>query len=144
MVKNKRGWVRIIEVFISITLVAGVVLILINNNNPQDNFSESILAMEESILKEIKINESLRAEVLNANLPTNWSDFELNGLKEVRHIINEQKSPILECEARVCSLDNPCVQNLHMNESIYASSSVFSANLDIYSPRQLKLFCWKK
>lgn len=144
MVKNKRGWVRIIEVFISITLVAMIVLILVDENIPRDDLSDKVSSMEISILKEIRINESLRGEILNANIPTNWSDFESGGLTGVKGKIEDSKFSVLECEAKICSLEDQCSQDSNITKDVYARSGVFSANIDIYSPRQMSLFCWEK
>ena len=143
MVKNKKGWVRIIEVFFSITLVAGVVLILLTKTIPGNNLSDEISSMEKFILNEIRINDSLRVDILRADIPTNWSDFETNGLKGVLDKIDEDKFSFLECEARICSLEDSCEQNSEMNGDVYAQSMVLSSNIDIYSPRQLRLFCWE-
>jgi hypothetical protein len=142
MVKNKRGWVRIIEVFVSITLIASIALIIIGNNIQERNYSEEISSMELRILKQIRINETLRDEVMNAGVPTNWSDFESNGLIEVVEKINNEKFSILECEAKICSIDEQCNQDSNIRKNVYARSGVFSTN-NVYNPRQLKLFCWE-
>lgn len=143
MVKNKKGWVRIIEVFLSITLVAGVVLVLLTKTIPEDNLGEQISSMEKFILNEIRINDSLRTRILNVDLPTNWSEFEVSGLKGVVDKIDEDKFSFLECEARICSLEDPCKQNSDINGNVYANSIVISSNIYIYNPRQMRLFCWE-
>ncbi len=144
MVKNKRGWVRILEVFVSITLVAGVVLISLSNGLPEDSLPGEISIMQNSILTEIRINDTLRTEVLNAPLPSNWSDFDSLELNQTRNKINEEKFSFLDCEAKICGLNDLCKQDSNVTGNVYALSGVISANVDVYSPRQVKLFCWER
>ena len=73
-----------------------------------------------------------------------WGNFDSNGLEGVRNKINERTPADLICEARVCDLDKVCAMEQIIDADVYAQAVAITANNEIYSPRQLKLFCWKK
>jgi hypothetical protein len=50
----------------------------------------------------------------------------------------------LECVAQICLPENPCLLERESEKSIYAQSVLITSTLDIFNPRQLKLFCWEK
>jgi hypothetical protein len=145
VIKNKRGWVKVLEVFVSILLVTGIVILLLNKTYFRDDLSEEVNNMEISILRDIQLNESLRGDILSvSNLPVNWSDFDSIGLTGVKNKIIENKLGSIDCEAKLCSLYDACRIEEDLVKDIYVESLVISSDLESYSPRQLKLFCWEK
>ena len=141
--KNKRGWIKIVEAFISILLVTGVVLIFINQGYiGKKDISSKVYSVELSILREIELNNSLRADILNADLPVEWdhASFPL----EVKNKISARTPNYLTCEAKLCKMDDVCILEKDFDKDIYSQSASIVSNLEIYSPRQLKLFCWVK
>ena len=156
---NKKGWIRIVEAFVSLIFIIGVLLIVLNKGGiSKEDISSKMYDIELSILREIELNDTLREDILKANrsdydpgtdespLPINWSDFNNPevGLLEVRNKINERLPNYLGCEARICEMNRICVPDKYSEKEIYAQSVAISANLELYSPRQLKLFCWVK
>ena len=134
-----------IEVFIAIMLMAGGVVFVLNKNSFAGG--EVIEASEKltHIIKTIQRDYSLRGEILNAVLPVEWDDFGSSGLTNTRAKIIEKTPENLICEAKVCALDDDCVNaGAPEDRNTYSESGYFSADLDTYSPRQLKLFCWRK
>lgn len=139
--KNKRGWIKIVEAVISVLLVTGVVLIFINQGYiGKRDISSKVYSVELSILREIELNNSLRTDILNADLPVEWdeADFPL----EVRNKISARTPNYLKCEAKICKMDDVCILEKDFDKDIYSQSASIVSNLEIYSPRQLKLFCW--
>src|SRR3989339_37656 len=95
MGNEKRGWIRIVEAFVSILLIAGAVLVLMNEGYiAKTDISQKVYDAELSILRDIELDETLRTEVL---------EFE---------------------------------------DDLYVQAVGITANLQIYNPRQIKLFCW--
>jgi hypothetical protein len=142
-IKSKHGWIRLIEVFVAILLLTGVLLIVTDRNNPSKESATSleISKKEISILRDIELNNTLRTEILNAPLlPVEWSNFSV-GLPNVKNKIEYLTPPNFECTAKICWLNRACLMEGLSGESIYAESVVISANLNKYSPRQLKIFC---
>ena len=143
--KNQRGWIRIIEVFVAILLIMGVVLLIINNVYiGKKDLSVGINKNELSILREIELNNTLRAGILaTVSLPIEWSEFDSSGVGDVKDKITEKTPNDLECEAKICEINDGCLLDTTLEKDIYAKSIIILANSEIYNPRQLKLFCWE-
>src|SRR3989304_9064990 len=107
---NKHGWIKIVEAMTAILLIAGVVLIAINQSRgiEEDIFSR-IHNNQISILRDIQLNNSLREEIANSTItpPIEWSEFDLLANKTKTRII--EKTPnYLECEAKICEIGDLC------------------------------------
>ncbi|KHO51286.1 MAG: hypothetical protein QT05_C0044G0001, partial [archaeon GW2011_AR13] len=80
MGNEKRGWIRIVEAFVSILLIAGAVLVLMNEGYiAKTDISQKVYDAELSILRDIELDETLRTEVLELEdsiLPLELSDSE--------------------------------------------------------------------
>ncbi len=141
--KNKRGWIRIVEVFISILLMTGVLMLVIDRDVFEErDVSLEIHEMQISILRNVELDNSLRGDVLLASLPVSWNNFGTSGLTSVRDEIISRTSADFICEAKLCSLQDNCLFDNSIEENVYVQRVIIAADLEIYSPRQLKLFCW--
>lgn len=139
-IKSKKGWIRIVEAFVAILLIAAALLMTINRGAlEKDNTIDHIYEYETSILRGIELNQGLRNEILNLdNVPVEWNDFPEN----VRNEIVNKIPAYLNCEGQICDIDDDCFIDDLPQKDIYVRSTIISANLEIYNPRQLKLFCW--
>ncbi|MBU2052872.1 MAG: hypothetical protein KJ721_01360 [Nanoarchaeota archaeon] len=144
--KNQRGWIKIVEAFTAILLIMGVVLIVIDKGYvKKEDFSLEIYKKGTSILKEIQLNDTFRENILSVDsLPVEWDEFDSKGLGNVKSKIIERTPNYLDCKAKVCSIDDDCILAINFDKDVYVQSVAIIANLEIYSPRQLKLFCWEK
>jgi hypothetical protein len=142
IVKNKKGWMRLVEVFVSILLIAGVLIAVNSRNSSNDNtFQKDVSQKEIAILRDIQLNDNLRNDILNvATLPLEWEDF-ISQIPNVRSRIVELSPKDFDCRAKLCELSDECVMEGLPEGGVYAESAVISATLNSYSPRQLKLFC---
>jgi len=143
IMKNNKGWIKIVEAVISILLVTSVVLIFINQGYiGQKDISSKVYAVELSILREIELNNTLRNDTLNAELPMEWNNefFPL----ELKNKIVARTPSYLNCEAKICEMNDTCIIEKDFDKDIYSQAASIVSNLEIYSPRQLKLFCWTK
>jgi len=145
--KNKRGWIRIVEAFVAVLLVTGVVLVIIDRGYiEKEDISTKVYKAQLSILREVESDDCLREDILNVEeLPVSWENFnEENNLLDVKERILKRVPNYLECEARICALTDICEFDKDYNIDIYAQAVGVTATLEIYDPRQLKLFCWVK
>lgn len=158
--RNKRGWIRIVEAFISILLITGVLLIVINKGYIlKEDISLQVYKIQLAILREIQLDPDLRSNVLVSNksgysgnpgespLPIPWEEFDNNDQRRLENIKNKilnRSLNYLECEGRICEIDEICSLDEYVEKDIYSQSVVISADLKVYSPRQLKLFCWRR
>ena len=148
--KNKRGWVKIVEAFISVLLVAGALLIVINQGYiGKSSNSEKIYEVQNSILREIELNEDLRTEILEI---TDGTGTILKDTDATKIKIDERLPDYLKCIAKVCALDAICElkdgdatgdEKAEMAEkNIYAHTVAIAVEGSTFNPKQLKLFCW--
>jgi hypothetical protein len=145
--RENKGWIKIVEAVIAILLITGVLLILLNRGYiGNDNISERVYSAQLSILREIENNQTLRDEIIgipNELLPVEWELIP----ESIRNKIIERSPDYLECEAKICFLQNICELSEYKEGQvgdIYSQSVGITANFQSYSPRQLKLFCWTK
>lgn len=148
MIKSKRGWIRIVEAFVAVLLITGVVLVLMNKGYlGKKNTSEKIYEIETSILREIEQDNSLRQEILGLTLEENGIIITAQNAESTWARINNRVSEYdyLDWQAKVCKMDEICVlNNYEEGKEIYAQSVAIAATSQIYSPKQLKLFFWIK
>jgi len=140
VIKNKHGWIRIVEAFVAILLISGALLIVINKGYiGKKDISSKIYEIELSILREIELNNELRNEILEiSSLPT--EDIPLN----VTNKIESRIPNYLECKTKICEMNKICELNVYPNKNVYVQTVAITATSEIYNPRQLKLFCWRK
>ena len=133
MVRGDKGWIRVVEAFISILLVVSVLLIVLSSNLlVNKNQSSEIHEIELNILRDIQVDDDLRLEVLNENLDP------------VQTRITTKTPSYLECEAIICEIDGDCDLSSSQEKDIYVQSIFISAQGGNYGPKQLKLFCWEE
>lgn len=145
--KNKKAWVKMVEVFISIMLMTASIVMVLNKNVFSGEEMKEVGGQMTHILRTIQINETLRSEITDysGELPVEWESFESSGLSETQNIITDKTSANLECEAKLCSLNDDCINNnAPADTNVYSKAAYLSGDLDTYNPRQLKLFCWRK
>ena len=144
MINGKRGWIKIVEAFVAVLLITGILLLIISQSNVSENrFDSDIYNKELNILRKVQLNDTLRNSVLGASVPVASIDVEFP--LDVSTRIYDDTPSYLECISKICTLENSCTlegAEIEIKKDIYTRSvSVFS-NSTTYSPRQLKLFCW--
>ncbi len=131
---NKRGWVKILEAFFAILLLGGIIFTFLevqNMNLSKDN--PKIYGVENSILRNIEINNSLRNELLGTPI----SSASSRSIKEIL-------PAYLNCSATICGIGKNCKTDTeNINKNVYVQSIFIASNLTLYSPRKLVLSCWE-
>lgn len=141
---QKKGWMKIVEAFVVILLLIGVILIVLSDDSSEsDTISEKIYSAETIILREVQLNNTLRAEILElTSVPIESENSSFPILIETTM---ENRVPnYLECSAKICDLNDSCYLSEYPEEDTYAQSVAITSNLQMYNPRQLKIFCWRK
>jgi len=130
--KNKKGFIRILEAIFAILLIMGAVLIIISNNVQTLDISNEVHEKQRYILDIITNNESMRSEIINNQTTLTKSFIEKN-------IPNTWKFDI--CITEVDELCNPVIEN---DKDIYVSESIISSSLTSYtSSKKLRFFIWR-
>jgi hypothetical protein len=147
---KKKGWLKIVEAFIAILLVASVALIVISRNAGTRDISGRVYEAEISILREIQLNNSMRISILATQIPTSDSGVESdneNFPSMIKTKIIQRTPGYLECKGKICASEDSCfLSNTGDIKEIYAQSVIIivASGFTTYSPKQLKLFCWQK
>ena len=139
--KNNRGWIRIIEAFMSIILILGILAVSLNPGRVIGEETKKIYEMEQTISKEIQLDYDSRNEILNyGTLPVGWDSFSSN----LKNQIENRKLNYMNCTGQVCSLNDMCELSNLPEKNIYVQEIPIVAKADVYDARKLKLFCWEK
>ena len=148
VMKNKRGWIEIVESFSGILLIAVILIIIISGSQRErPDTSLQIYDSEYAILRDVQLSPEFRDDILGVStLPVQWVNFgNANNLDGVKKRIISNIPAYLDCEAKICSLNDACtMDSVVAGKNIYVQSAMISANANGYNPRKLKLFCWEK
>jgi len=133
IIKGKRGWLRIVEAFIAVLLLAGFLLFLYVKSDSGSS-SEEIYKIEREILEAIERNDNLRSEVLSGRLI------------ETNSFVRENLPLSLDFELIICEIDENCgLTNPQVLEGkIYVDEILISSKLTVYNPKKLRFFVWEK
>ena len=134
---NNKGWIRIAEAFVSVLIVIGAAIVVINGGIQGDDISEKIYDIEISISREIRLNESLRGEILETSGIIDWNDFP----SQTKNKIIDKTPKGLKCIAKICPLESACLLEEESEKNVYAHSTLLTSTLTNYNPRTIKLFC---
>ena len=145
--KNKRGWIRIVEAFVAILLIAGIVLVVVEQDqNKREDVSSRVYNSIISVIREIQLDNNLRTEIINIQdsiLPVEWEEFNVSAPQTLAKI-TEKTPGYLECVGKICATNDQCLLANAPDKTIYAESVIIISTLQTYNPRLLKLFCWGK
>ncbi len=149
--KNRKGWLKIVEAFVAILLVATVALIVISRNAGSRDISGRVYEAEISILREIQLNNTMRTLVLGVQILSSGIGVEsdnANFPSMVKNKINERTPSYLACKGKICTPEDSCflADTSGIEKEIYAQSVIITvaSGSTTYVPKQLKLFCWQK
>jgi len=131
IVKNKRAWLRILEAFVAVTLIASVLVVLYVRTVQSPKDREEIYNLQKTILDEIAASPELRNATLN--------DDELT----VKNFVKDRIPVSFNFSVRICEVENICSLSPYKKE-VYATDRVISANLQTYAPKKVKIFMWKE
>src|SRR3972149_8332461 len=132
MIKNKRGWIRVVEAFVAVLLIGGVIILAVSQNDDgQDaEISAGVYEDQASMLNAVQSNETLRNSILGINgtiLPLGIND---SGFPADVNAKLEEKNPgYLLCDAKICLLEQECVIENTASSDVYASQATIFANL---------------
>jgi hypothetical protein len=137
---NKKGWIKVVESFISIMLLASILFLVGGEIKTDAGYSSFFEDKQFELLQGIQKNDSLRTEVVGfTNYPLNSSSVGFpTGLK---NYVNHSEIHGLSCMLRICKNDDECNLNLNSGSEIYTSKVLVTSNLTIFNPQIVKLFC---
>ena len=146
MRRNKRGWIRVLEAFIALAFILGIITAVnINSKEIVENkFSSIISDAENNLLISIEKNDSLRAEILSVGeIPVESGE---SGFPDGSYNLLLEKTPQnMECKLKICSPTTICsLSNPPEKKEIYVENAIIFSSQEEYNPLKLSIFCWKK
>ena len=143
---NKRGWIRIVEAFIAVLLIAGVLLFVINRGYiGKRDISGQVYEAQLAVLREIELDSDLRLQILEEGEKLKQDPPGSPVVpSQVESTIASRMPDYLDCVSRICELERVCPapEGVPIEKDIYAQAVAISAEGTKYGPVQLKLFCW--
>jgi len=144
-IRGKKGWIKILEAFIAVLIIIGVVLFLNARTSKETIQGHNILEIEKTILNEIAENNSLRLDILDWKEDEDYSDQPK--WKYVHDIIREKLPNWLDFEFKSCKINSICGLS-ETHEEVYVYERVVSSTRTQYGddpdedPKKIKLFAW--
>lgn len=131
--KNKKGFIRLIEALFAILIIVGAVLILISNNLKNSDISEEIFEKQRYILNIISNNEAMRNEIIN-------------GQTKLAEDFIKKSIPInWEFSTCIAEIDAVCNNSPVSDRDVYVSETIISSSLTYYTnSKKLRFFVWRK
>tara|TARA_Y100000034_G_C6813965_1_gene366023 strand:- start:38 stop:457 length:420 start_codon:yes stop_codon:yes gene_type:complete len=131
--KDKKAWLRIVEAFLAIMIIAGTVLIITIRQKSEIDISGDVYEKQRQILEIISKNNDLRSDILleeNTNVDNT-----------IRRLISGE----WDFSTNICNINLICPNPVSVNEKeVFATEVVVTSNLTKYSPKKLRFFVWAK
>lgn len=139
--KGKKGWIKIIEAFISILFLIGVVAIVIQSDNFYSKEEPILEKKQIEILNGIQLDKTLRAEVLAT------TDYTINSTdpgfsSKLKNYLDNNPISNTGCFLKVCLVDSSCTTNV-VKDEMYTKSVLITSTLSEYNPKRIQIFCYK-
>ena len=137
MMKNKRGWIRIVEAVAGILLLAGVLLVVYSQHQTASSPNDYVYELQKQFLDEVASNSSLREDVMNSE------DSSLKILAESIFPNNFNLTvEICELGSLSCKPDSGV---LPLEGEIFVEDRIISASLDVAvsTPKKVRIFVWE-
>jgi Ni,Fe-hydrogenase I cytochrome b subunit len=128
--KDKKGWIRIAEAFIAVTLIASVLVVLYVRTVQIPQEREEVYNLQKTILDEIASSPELRNYIL------------VNDSEKMNSFVKERVPVAFNFSVRICQTNDICGLQFY-EKDIYSSERIISANLTSYEPKKIKIFMWR-
>ncbi len=140
IIKNKRGWIRIVEALVAILLIAGFLMLLIDNQEEgTKDISSKVYVTENAILREIQSNSTFRSYILTITGSIEFEEFD----DCLKNHITSRVPEYLNCVGKICDFGtNPVCDIDSLEKDIYVRSVMIATDSTTYDPKLLKIFCW--
>ena len=143
MIKGKKGYIRIVEAFIAIILIASVLVFMYVNNVQKPNSEDAIHKLERAILEEISSNASLRNAVLNGDYKSS-DQGAINNRTLINNTIKKYINNEFNFDFKICGINEACGIDSYVNKEVFSDEISVSSNLKEYKPKIIRLFIWEK
>ena len=132
--KNKKGWIRIVEAVIAIFLLLGVLLVIYSQHQVKEDSFDYVYSLQKKMLDEIAVDSDLRQKVLVGD------EDSLRDFARVSFPHN------FEVHVKICNLDESCKPALPEDKEVFVEERIISAELGMteFLPKKVRIFVWEK
>ncbi len=143
--KNKRGFVKIVEAFVAVMLVAGVLLFVVSRNSSVlSNKQSKIDDVEKSVLEEIAQREDYRDIILSVDDQSELTSSSAGKFGEIWTTVRTRVPESLDFRIKVCQLEQICPLDNYPQKNVYTRAVAITTNITTYHPKQFKIWIWEK
>lgn len=137
--KNKKGWLRIMEAVVAIMILSGVILVVYSKQAERIDVGSAVYDIQKQLLVDVSLNDSLRNYVLNKDESSlqKYMDSKIPSYLDSKVKICELTEDITPCK-----LDEASFLTIK-DKSIFAEETIIAANFSSYSPKKVVLFVWE-
>lgn len=128
--RNKKGWVRIVEAFFAVMLIMAFMIGMYSKQTIKKS-SEEIEKIMDIGLDEIANNNQFRDEIMK------------NETKNITDFLSERIPPLMNFTVVICNVTDVCNPQAY-KPNTYAKERIISSSFYKYKPVKLKLFVWEK
>jgi hypothetical protein len=129
---NNKGFIRIVELLIAVTLISGVLIFFYRQTASNSN-NLSLSELSRDILADVSIREDLRQEIVSSR--------NVNSMTRTVAFINSSLPSYISFELRACDVSSACGQSNYVGDVFSAERIISSSNSD-FDPIKLRLFLW--
>ena len=133
VIRDKKGFLRIVEAFVAILLIIGALLIVYTRVLPGPQVPSQVYNFQKTLLDEMAANETMRNYILQSNLGP------------VQDFIGARVPAGFEYEVKICEPGNIC-PSTEYHEEIYSTERIISVTLEQeeLKPKKIKIFMWRQ
>ena len=143
--RGKRGFLKVLEAFIAVILIAGVMAFFYVQRSSIYGVEEQARQLIRVSLQEISNNVELRNAVLNGG----YSDSTDSAVIGNRTIINDTLKTIIsnqyDFHFEICDLTEACGYAGQLDRDVFSDEVSVSVTLDSVglNPKKIRLFLWR-
>lgn len=126
-----------LEAFIAIILIIGILLLVYSQNAKKENKADNILDIESYLLERVASNEIMRDAVLSGDVEE--VKGYIDGINEEEKIIPHGYNH----DVLICEIDGEC--SFNQEGEIYSKERVISSSLSAnnHNPKIVKISIWR-
>ncbi len=130
---GKKGFIRIAELLIAVTLISIIMIVAYKQNIPKQQ-TQDLSEFARDILKEISLKENLRVEVVD-------NQQNVSRMTQTLAFVNDSVPDYISFELRACLITSACGQSNYVGD-VFSAERIISASKKEYGPVKLRLFLW--
>ncbi|MAH07738.1 hypothetical protein CMI38_05830 [Candidatus Pacearchaeota archaeon] len=144
---NKKGWIRIVEMFIAIMIIATAVLLVASKQVGERDISSEVYEKQRQIFEVVGSNDVYREEIIGIDLSGGCVNLNRGDSYGFIDYIDKSVPNSWDFVVNLCKIGLISNKGSPNDKEVFVSESVISAVVDDYpneEPRKMRLSVWGK